>query len=97
MPVRRAARDVSNHARTWRKLRGLTQSQLADRAGVDRKTVQRLEGGDSSVSFGNVLRTLHALGVLDGVVRSVDPYETDLGRLRADDQLPQRVRPRELS
>lgn len=89
-------RDFSNHVQAWRKLRGLTQSQLADRAGVDRKTVQRIEGGDSRVSFGNVLRVLNALGVLEGMTRAVDPYETDIGRLRADDQLPQRVRPREL-
>lgn len=97
MPVKRTVRDFSRHVQAWRKLRGLTQTQLADRAGVDRKTVQRIEGGDSRVSFENILRVLHALGVLDGVARAVDPYETDLGRLRADDQLPQRVRPRDLS
>lgn len=97
MPVRRASRDFSSHVQSWRKLRGITQSQLAERAGVDRKTVQRIEAGDTGVRFENVLRILHALGVLDGVARAVDPYETDLGRLRADDQLPQRVRPRELS
>jgi transcriptional regulator with XRE-family HTH domain len=96
MPVRRTVRDFSNHVQAWRKLRGLTQSQLADRAGLDRKTVLRIEQGDAKVSFENVLRVLNALGVLDAVSRAVDPYETDLGRMRADDQLPRRIRPREL-
>jgi transcriptional regulator with XRE-family HTH domain len=96
IPVARAAREFSTHVQAWRKLRGLTQAQLSDRAGVDRKTVQRIEAGDIKVSFENVLRVLNGLGVVDPIVHASDPYETDLGRLRADDQLPQRVRPREL-
>jgi transcriptional regulator with XRE-family HTH domain len=97
LPARRALRDFGRHVQAWRKLRGLTQSQLADRAGVDRKTVIRVEQNDGGVSLDNVFRILHALGVLDSVPRAVDPYETDLGRMRADDQLPQRIRPRDLS
>jgi transcriptional regulator with XRE-family HTH domain len=96
LPARKALRDLGSHVRTWRKLRGLTQGQLADRAAVARRTVTRLEHGDGAVSLEITLRILHALGVLDGVPRALDPYETDLGRLRAEDQLPQRVRPRDL-
>lgn len=80
----------------WRKLRGLTQNQLADRAGVDRKSLMRVERGDGAVSFEIVLRVLHGLGALDNVPAAVDPYATDVGRLRAEDQLPRRVRPRDL-
>ena len=43
------------------------------------------------------LRIFRALGVLDSVPRALDPYETEVGRLRADEQLPQRVRPRDLT
>jgi transcriptional regulator with XRE-family HTH domain len=96
LPVRRALRDIGSHVQAWRKLRGLTQNQLADRAGIDRKTLMRVERGDGGVSFEIVLRVLHGLGVLDGVSTAVDPYETDVGRLRADDQFPRRVRPRDL-
>ena len=81
----------------WRKLRGLTQAQLADRAGVDRKTVLRLEKGDGGVSTENLLRVLRALGILDELRRALDPYESDVGRLRSDEQLPRRVRSRRLS
>ena len=97
LAVRRALRDIGGHVQAWRKLRGLTQNQLADRAGVDRKSLMRVERGDGAVSLEIVLRVLHGLGALDKVPAAVDPYATDVGRLRADDQLPRRVRPREAS
>lgn len=78
-------------------MRGLTQAQLGDRAGVSRETLGRLENGDGGVSVENLLRVLRALGVLDALPRAIDPYETDIGRLRADEQLPRRVRPRSLT
>jgi transcriptional regulator with XRE-family HTH domain len=96
LPVRRALREIGGNVQSWRKLRGLTQNQLADRAGIDRKTLMRVERGEGGVSFEIVLRVLYGLGVLDNVPTAVDPYETDVGRLRADDQLPRRVRPRNL-
>jgi transcriptional regulator with XRE-family HTH domain len=87
---------VGASVRAWRKLRGLTQAQLADRAGVSRPTLRRLETGDGAISFENTLRILRALGILDALPRALDPYETDLGRLRSGEQLPQRVRPEQL-
>lgn len=96
-PVRRALRQVADDVVAWRKLGALTQVQLADRAGVSRDTVRRLEGGDGGVSIENLLRILRALGVLDNVPRALDPYETDVGRLRFDERLPQRVRTKRLT
>ena len=95
--VRRALRQVADDVATWRRLRGLTQAQLADRAGVSRDTLTRLEGGDGGVSTENLLRILRALGVLDSLPKALDPYASDIGRLRSDEQLPRRVRPRDLS
>jgi transcriptional regulator with XRE-family HTH domain len=95
--VRRALHDVADDVGAWRKLRGLTQAQLADRSDVSRDTVVRLESGDGGVSLENLLRILRSLGVVDGVVKALDPYETDVGRLRSDEQLPQRVRTRDLT
>jgi transcriptional regulator with XRE-family HTH domain len=95
--VRRALRELTAGVVGWRKLRGLTQAQLADRAGVSRGTVVRLEHGDGGVSVENLARVLRALGVLGELTRALDPYQTDVGRLRADEQLPRRVRPRDLT
>lgn len=92
-PVARALTTVGEDLRAWRLLRQLTLEQAADRAGVSAATVRRLEHGEGA-SFENVLRVARALGVLDPVIRSFDPYESDVGRLRTDEQLPQRVRHR---
>lgn len=96
LAVRRALRETGAHVQTWRKLRGLTQNQLADRAGIDRKSLIRIEQGDEGVGFQIVLRVLHALGVLDVATAAIDPYASDVGRMRADEHLPQRVRPRQV-
>lgn len=90
--VKLAAKSIGESINTWRKLRGLTVQQLADKANTSRSTVTRLEHGDPSVSFETVLEVCNQLGVLDRVKDAVDPYETDYGRLRADESLPQRVR-----
>lgn len=94
--VLRAERHLAEHVATWRKLRGLTQAQLADRADVARTTIQRLESGDGGISVENLLRVLRALGLLETLPRALDPFETDVGRLRSDESLPHRVRPRQL-
>ncbi|MDR1079097.1 MAG: helix-turn-helix domain-containing protein [Propionibacteriaceae bacterium] len=90
--VRTAASEIGQQLATWRKLLGLTAEQVADRAGVARGTLQRLEHGDLGVGLGAVLSVASGLGLLNGIVNATDPYETDLGRARADQILPQRVR-----
>lgn len=95
--VNRGLRASSENLKVWRKLRGLTQAQVAERAGISRDTVIRLERGDGSVSFENVLRVQRSLGVLEAAVAALDPYETDLGRARSEELLPIRVRPRNLT
>ncbi|HEX9888335.1 MAG TPA: helix-turn-helix transcriptional regulator [Nitriliruptorales bacterium] len=90
--VARAMVRLGEDLRTWRRLQRLTVAQVADRADVSRDTVLRLEKGDS-VNLENLLRIARALGVLDQLAGAVDPYESDVGRLRADEALPQRVRP----
>jgi transcriptional regulator with XRE-family HTH domain len=87
---------VGSSLEAWRKLRGLTQAQLASRAGLNRDTIVRLEKGEGGVSLENLLLVLRALGLQDVLPQALDPYESDIGRLRADEQLPQRVRPRSL-
>jgi transcriptional regulator with XRE-family HTH domain len=95
--LRRALASLGEEVATWRKLRGLTQDQLADRSDISRSTLKRLEQGDGGVSTENLLRVLRSLGILELFSRALDPYESDIGRLRSDRQLPERVRPRSLS
>ncbi|MDR0990518.1 MAG: helix-turn-helix domain-containing protein [Propionibacteriaceae bacterium] len=87
-----AAQRIGSQLTTWRKLLGLTAQQVSERAAISRTTLRRLEHGEVGVSYESFLNVCRALGVLDPVVTATDPYETDFGRARADQQLPQRVR-----
>jgi transcriptional regulator with XRE-family HTH domain len=93
IPVRRALRVLGEHVSTWRKLNRLTAAQVAERANISRDTLRAIEQGRGTVSTENLLRVLRILGIMDEVVNSADPYETDVGRLRMDETLPRRVRP----
>jgi transcriptional regulator with XRE-family HTH domain len=90
--VTNGQRRIGADLATWRRLRRLTAAQVADRAGVSRHTVMRLENGEGA-SMESVLRVARALGVLDSLVAALDPYATDEGRLRSEEALPERVRP----
>lgn len=90
-PVRRGLARIGEDLATWRRLRRLTIAEVADRAGLGVSTVSRLEKGGGA-SLANTLAVARALGVLDLLAGALDPYETDLGRARADEALPQRVR-----
>jgi transcriptional regulator with XRE-family HTH domain len=76
---------------TWRRLRNLTIAQVAERADVARGVVMKLEAG-GGVTLESTLRVARALGVLDELTSSVDPYRSDVGRLRSAEVLPRRVR-----
>lgn len=88
----RAGRQVGEHISTWRRLQNITGEQLAERAGVSRATISKLEHGDLGVGLGVVLEVFRALGQLDALVAATDPYETDLGRIRSVQAIPKRVR-----
>ena len=94
LPVRvqRSATEIGRHIVTWRKLQNLTAGQVAERANVSRTTLRRLEQGDAGVGLSVFLSVVRALGQLERLVEVLDPYETDLGRARAEDTLPERVR-----
>jgi transcriptional regulator with XRE-family HTH domain len=92
LAVSRALRLMGTHISNWRKLQRLTAAQVAERAGISRDTLRAIEQGKGTTNTENLFRVLRILGVLDGVVAAADPYQTDVGRLRADEILPRRVR-----
>lgn len=56
-------RELGTRVQQFRIGEGLSQQQLAERAGVTRKTLTNLEGG-APVSFETYLNVLRALGLL---------------------------------
>jgi transcriptional regulator with XRE-family HTH domain len=89
--VTRSLRALGEHLRTWRKLNGITQTLAAERAGISVATLRSIEQGESA-STESLLRLARVLGVMDELTAALDPMNTDRGRARAGDRLPERVR-----
>jgi transcriptional regulator with XRE-family HTH domain len=87
-----ALKEVGDYIRTWRLMHGLKASQVADRARISLGTYSKIENGQSSVGLLAFIEVLRSLGLLNNFVQALDPYETDLGRARADQHLPKRIR-----
>lgn len=61
-PVERAAVAVAAELRAARARKGLKQSELAELAGMDSKTIHRLETGKSNMSIPQLYALAQALG-----------------------------------
>ncbi|MEU7149236.1 helix-turn-helix transcriptional regulator [Streptomyces sp. NPDC045456] len=67
-------RAVGEQIRRVRRQRSLSQEQLAERAGLDRKTVSRIENGRISPPLDYLLLIADALGApLSRLVRDSEP------------------------
>ena len=93
IPVARAMRDIARNLDLARRQQRITVGLLAERANLSVPTVRAvLKEGRGSLE--NFLRVARILGVLDHVVAGTDPLNTPEGRLRVDEDTPQRVRSR---
>jgi len=84
--------ETGQHLKTWRKIYALKAEQIAQRAGISLGTLCKIEKGDPSVSTAAFLEVVRSLGLLDTLVDSIDPLNSDLGRARVNESLPQRIR-----
>ncbi len=78
----RTLETLGENLRLARKRRGLSQSALADRAGINRKTLRKLEEGDPGVAIGHCLRVLGALSMGEELARVA--LDDELGRKLQD-------------
>ena len=61
--VRQQRRELGQRLRELRRERDLTQEQLAERAGVDSKTISRAENGHFNIGVDLIGALARALGV----------------------------------
>ena len=61
MTLVRLPKQLGDALRRYRTLAGLTQSQLAAKAGLRQATISQIEGGSSATKFGTVCAILAAL------------------------------------
>ena len=91
IPVERAMREVASNLDLARRQQRITVELLANRANLSEPTVRKLLNKGVG-SFENFLRVARILGFLDGVVGATDPLNTGIGRIRAEEDVPKRVR-----
>lgn len=86
--ISRLGQDI----KTARKKRRLSQRDFAAKMGVSLSTVQRLEGGDPGISTGVLAMAFIALGNLRRFTEVLDVASDDIGLIRDQSELPQRIR-----
>lgn len=95
IPVARAMRNVAANLDLARRQQRITLELLAERANLSVPTVRRLLN-EGAGTFENFLRVARILGMLENVVGATDPLRTPIGRARAEQDVPKRVRGAEM-
>jgi transcriptional regulator with XRE-family HTH domain len=91
-PVERGLRRLGRDISIARRVRRLSQEDLAQRIGTSVSTVRRMEDGYPGTALHTFLLALHVLGRLDDVVGVLVTENDALGMELVREQLPQRVR-----
>ena len=92
IPVKRTLRKLGADLRDARRRRRIPTRIMAERAGISRTTLNKLEKGDPGVGMGTYATTLFILGLLDRLAELADVRHDELGLDLADELLPQRIR-----
>lgn len=86
--------ELGHRLSRLRLQRNLTQAQLAREAGVSKRTLIRLESGESS-QLTNLMRVLHALGLLGNLDAFIPPpLPSPIEQLRSRAKERKRASPR---
>ena len=92
IPALKTLRKVGNDISIARRRRRITIKLMAERAGISRETVGKIEKGDPTTSIGAYASVLFVLGMLEGLGDLVDDGHDLIGRQLDEERLPKRVR-----
>lgn len=92
IPVRRTLRKLGHDIQNARLRRRITTALLAERAGISRTTLYKIEKGEAGVALGLYAVVLFVLGVNDKLANLLDVTTDSLGLDLAEEQLPKRIR-----
>lgn len=92
IPAIRALRKLGQDVNNARRRRRITGQLMAERAGVSRTTIGKIENGEPTTSIGSYAAVLFVLGMTDRLSDLVDASHDLTGRQLEEENLPQRVR-----
>lgn len=85
--LRKLGEDIS-HARRGRRI---GTEDFANRMGISRATLHRLEKGDPGISLNTLAMAMHALGRLNTLRDIMDPAGDDVLIMQMREQAPKRI------
>ena len=89
--ARRALQSLGADLRVARLKRRIPVKEFAERMGVSKRTVARLEKGDGGVGIGTLAMACLVLGELDRISGFLDAGSDDTGLLMEKENLPRRI------
>lgn len=81
--------EALRKARLRRRLKIVT---VADRAGISRETLAKIQKGDPGVSMGNYAAAIFAIGLGTDWMRLADISEDKIGQALDEERIPSRAR-----
>jgi len=90
--VARIVAQLGERIAITRKRRALTMEEMSSRMYVSRKTLSRLEKGDSGVSLAVLASALWVLGLEQDLLEIAVPERDKVGMFHDRQRLPKRVR-----
>ena len=91
LSARNALKALGANVKTARKKRRISIDGFAERVGVSKSTIIRLEKGDDGISIGTLAMACLVLGELALITRFLDPGTDDAGLLMERQSLPKRI------
>jgi transcriptional regulator with XRE-family HTH domain len=92
LPVIRALRKLGGDISDARRRRRIPTAMMAERAGISRMTLNKLERGDPGVSVGAYATVLFVLGLADRIEDLADVRNDVAGLRLEEERLPRRIR-----
>jgi DNA-binding XRE family transcriptional regulator len=92
IPAMRALRKVGQDISDSRRRRRITMELMAERAGISRTTIGKIEKGDPTVSMGSYASVFFVLGMINQLSDLMGSAHDIVGRRLQDEKLPKRVR-----
>ena len=92
IPILKALYKVGKDICDARRRRRITIQIMAERAGISRATVGKIEKGDPTVSMGGYSSVMFVLGMTERLGDLADAVHDLTGRQLEEERLPRRVR-----
>ncbi len=88
----RALKKLGQDINDARRRRRITMELMAERAGISRSTLSRIEKGDENTSLGSYASVLFVLGLTDQLGNLADANNDLMGQTLEEENLPKRIR-----